>query len=595
MEEILKCYQELHDSLGSGNLCQEFAQRVVQIIQDALDRVPDQARIAIRGAGVHTKELLKALRVSGKNMIGIFDRDKIADEFCGYPLFFSSELCGSAPDCIIISNYFYREEIKAELEGLSIPVIDPYEELERNGIRLRGPFYMYTSDSPLVLGSYYWSYVDCPCERTLRDFLQAALDQKNFVMISRAYEENGGADGKYPVLIEVWDGMQKLLKLIRKKLQDRKQNDIMLLWTDAVAYSDLDSMPEAKRRVGTEGCFFKRAYTHTPYTFATLQAMFCGTLPIDDYPMMEYVIDRSNSPLLQYLEEKGYEFHCFAVPEMKVSPEYLTEEQQFASSTIVWWHGLQALLCQEKPCFYILQFLTESHPPVVDPMQEYVDRDDVHYKRTEKTAVHQKAALSYFDRCLSLYDWLLGEKTYIQLSDHGFYWNDVAFWDESQLHAYCFVKGRDIPITTVSELFPYKKFSYLVRWIIDPQNNRLESVTDDLVRFQDTDHYNPQGISLYINEGIPAQGLAYRGVVTDQYKYVINSIGDEFFFVYQDGKAIRTDLEDEKLRAALRERCSTYFLDIRKFERFKYSGELYKAIRELDPNCGQPLWLTGGE
>ena len=153
MEEILKCYQELHDSLGSGNLCQEFAQRVVQIIQDALDRVPDQARIAIRGAGVHTKELLKALRVSGKNMIGIFDRDKIADEFCGYPLFFSSELCGSAPDCIIISNYFYREEIKAELEGLSIPVIDPYKELERNGIRLRGPFYMYTSDSPLVLGS----------------------------------------------------------------------------------------------------------------------------------------------------------------------------------------------------------------------------------------------------------------------------------------------------------------------------------------------------------------------------------------------------------------------------------------------------------
>ena len=171
----------------------------------------------------------------------------------------------------------------------------------------------------------------------------------------------------------------------------------------------------------------------------------------------------------------------------------------------------------------------------------------------------------------------------------------MAFWDESQLHAYCFVKGRDIPITTVSELFPYKKFSYLVRWIIDPQNNRLESVTDDLVRFQDTDHYNPQGISLYINEGIPAQGLAYRGVVTDQYKYVINSIGDEFFFVYQDGKAIRTDLEDEKLRAALRERCSTYFLDIRKFERFKYSGELYKAIRELDPNCGQPLWLTGAE
>ena len=593
MEEILKYYQELHDSLGSENLCQELAQKIVRIIQEAFDRIPDNARIAIRGAGKHTEELLKELDLSGKNVTGVFDRDKIAHEFCGYPLLFPSELYGSSPDYIVISNYFYRKEIKDELAASPVPVIDLYGELERNGIRLRGPAYMYTSDSPLVLGYYYWRYMDSPGEGTLKDFLQAALDQKNFVMISKVYTENGGADGRYPVLIEVWDGVQKLLNLIRRKLQARKQNDIILFWTDAVAYSDLNNMPQAKRRAETEGCFFKKTYTHTPYTNTTLQAMLCETLPIDGYPMIDHMIDRVNSPLLQYLEDKGYVFHCFGASEMKVAPDYLTEEQSFASNTVIWWHGLQALLRQEKPCFYILQMLTESRPPVVDPMQKYVNPDDVLYKRTEKTTAHQKAALSYFDQCLCVYDWLLGDKTYIQLSDHGFHWIDVVeAWDESLLHAYCFVKGRDIPVATISELFPYQKFGYLVRWMIDPQKNSLESVTDDSVRFQDTDYYNPMGIATYIKKGTPEQGLAYCGIVTNQYKYAINSIGDEFFFVYQDGEAVPTVLEDEQLRTELRRQCGTYFLDIRNLERFRYSGELYKAIRESDPNRGRPLWLT---
>ena len=112
------------------------------------------------------------------------------------------------------------------------------------------------------------------------------------------------------------------------------------------------------------------------------------------------------------------------------------------------------------------------------------------------------------------------------------------------------------------------------------------------MRFQDTDYYNPMGIATYIKKGTPEQGLAYRGIVTNQYKYAINSIGDEFFFVYQDGEAVPTVLEDEQLRTELRRQCGTYFLDIRNLERFRYSGELYKAIRESDPNRGRPLWLT---
>lgn len=591
MEELEKCYQELHDALGTGNLCREFSEQVMHTLQNVFDRIPDSARVGIRGAGVHTKRLLEALRVSDKNIVGIYDQGAVEPYFCGYPLYPASDIDTEKLDCIIISNYFYRDEIKKELAGSPVPVVDLYDVLEKRGLALRGPFYMGGPDSPLPLNHFYWNYRAQKCEETLRELLQAALEQKCFVLISQVYEENGGADGAYPVLIRVWKGVQRLLKLIREKLQARKQRDIIVFWTDGMSYVDLDSMPETKRRAETESCFFSRTYSHTPYTTPTLQAMFCGTLPIDDYPMLDLVIDRANSPLLQYLEDKGYEFHCFGVPEMKIAPDYLTVEQLSVSNTVIWWHGLQRLLRQERPCFYIFQLLAEGHIPCTHPTQARGYRSLI-YRRTSSAELEREAALRYLDRCLTLYDWLLGDKVQIVLSDHGADWEDQEFWREARLHAYCFAKGENIPAMNVQKFFPYQNFNHLVRWIIDPAQNAFETVTADELQLQDTDYYDSISVLSMLGKGIPKRGLSYRGVQTKRYKYVINALGEEFFYIFRDGEEVLMPLEDEELRAELRKKCGTHFLDIRKYERFQYSRELYKAIQKADPNSGRPLWLT---
>ena len=590
MEEIERYYQELHDSLGTEELCQEFVKQVMQTMQDVFDQIPDGARVGIRGAGNHTKELLEALRLSGKNIVGIYDRGAIEARFCGYPLYPASDIQTMALDCIIISNYFYRDEIREELANSPVPVVDLYAVLEERGLTLRGPFYMCGPDTPLVLNHFYWNYRNRKCEETLRELLQAALEQKCFVLISQLSEENGGADGACPVLIRIWIGVQRLLELIQEKLQARKQRDIILFWTDAMSFSDLDSMPETKRRAETNACFFQRTYTHTPYTNATLRAMFQGKLPIDDYPNMEQIVDRGNSPLLQYLEDMGYDFRFFVQIGLEISSNYKTE-RSYASNTAIWWCGLQHLLKQQRPCFYIFQFSAECHIPISYPTQArgYIG---LIYKKKSSAELAREASLRYLDQCLTLYDWLLGDKVQVVLSDHGADWEDQEFWREARLHAYCFVKGEGIPAINVQQFFPYQNFMNLVRWIIDPAQTPLETITSDEVQFQDTDYYNSISVLSMLKGGIPRRGLAYRGVQTERYKYVINALGEDFFCLSQDGEEIPLPLKDEELRAELRKKCGMHFLDIRKYKRFQYSKELYKAIRETEPESNQPLWLT---
>ena len=591
MEEILEYYQELHDFLGTSELCQGLFNKFSKIMQKALENIPTNARIGIRGAGVHTKVLLNTLQLSDKNIIGIFDQAKLGDALCGYPLYPASELRAKAPEYIIISNFFYREEIKEELSDFTVPIIDFYDELEKEGIKLRFPFYMYTPESPLTLGYFYWNYEDRKCEETLREFLQAALEQKDFILISNVYKENGGADGQYPILIAVWDQVQILLQMIHDKLQARKQKDIVLLWTDAVSYQDLNYMPKTKRRITKEGCFFQRAYTTTSYTNATLRAMFRGTLPIDDYPDMEQPIDRTNSPLLQYLEENGYRFRCYADPETNVHSNYLRKGLQLPN-TIIWWNALQSLLKQEQPCFYLLQFVTESHSPGTYPLQERFYKDAVDNIRSPEVEKHQRDALAYLDQCIALYQRLLDNKTQILLSDHGCHWNDKYAWAETRIHAYCFVKGEDIPVVQVSKLFSYKNFSYLIRWIIDPEHNKLEDATSNEVLIQDTDYYSAERIADMIRFKIPKHGVAYRGIQTEEYKYIITSLGDEYFYIFKNGEEIQMPLEDEALRSELRGQCGTYFLDIRTIDRFRHSRALYEEIRRIDPESSLPLWAA---
>lgn len=115
------------------------------IIKLFLEKMLIGKRVAIRCAGIHTRELLKV--ISDKSVVKcIWDKNVFDEMFCGYPCVWDiGDLERYEIDTILISSYQYRYEIKRELSGLSdkYAIIDLYEALEEEGIVFESEFYWF--------------------------------------------------------------------------------------------------------------------------------------------------------------------------------------------------------------------------------------------------------------------------------------------------------------------------------------------------------------------------------------------------------------------------------------------------------------------
>lgn len=584
MEEILKLYQELRGLFGETDLAEEFHQQLHRSIQEMIDQIPDGTRIALRPAGNDTLRLLDSYDFGGKNIVGIVNRRSRREDFCGYPIIttdtFSAEMC----DYIIVSSFPYHQEIKQELEALHVPYIDLYDELEKRGIQLRNPYFCYETNIQLVVNYFHFRYLRSEAgpqrQTALRELLQIAVEYKDFTLISNIYRDCGGENGVFPLLKSVWRKSKQLLDCIQNKLKERKQNDLIMYWTDAIPYELLHYLPEMME-LSKQGTFFQRTYTFAPHTNQAMRAMFCNMFPIDNFPQSIEKIHRKNSPLIQFMENKGYKVRFVGhFPEIAMGEEYLLEECSLPlSCNMVWWDGIMDLLQSPEPCFYVFYFL-ESHGPYYTPdLEETVNKASFYLTRTGKD-VYLEAAYGYLDQRLLLFHSILGNRTQIFLSDHGIYFFDVNRWDEASVHPYCFVVGENIPKMTVTRFFHYNNFEKLIRWIVDPSHFSLDDVCADEALLQDFDYYNPFHIDRFLKANYAKGGIAYRGIVDYEHKYVINSLGEEFFYQMQeDGSEKLIPLEDPALRAELRGKAGTEFLDVDQYDQFRYTRKLYDYLK----------------
>lgn len=115
------------------------------IVKLFLEKILRKRSVAIRCAGVHTKELLKL--ISNLEVVKcIWDKNVSDKEIYGYPCIKTEKsLKEYQIDTILISSYRYRHEIKNELKDISkeYEIIDLYEELENAGIVFESEFYWF--------------------------------------------------------------------------------------------------------------------------------------------------------------------------------------------------------------------------------------------------------------------------------------------------------------------------------------------------------------------------------------------------------------------------------------------------------------------
>lgn len=581
MEHILRLYDELYRFLGAKRPGEALCRKIRQIIGETIEAVPSGARVGIRACGVHTEALLAEFDFSQKNVVGVFDRQAIDKTYCGYSCYSAQQIPELGCEYIIISSYVFRHEIREELRECNVQAIDLYGELEKRGISLRRPYYDYEPGFPMALNYFYLEYLRSKGgprrEQALIEALQAAVECKDFVMVHRIYEENGGEQGEYPILVEAWHKTKSLLHAIRQAVKARQQKDIAVFWTDAVSFGRMmEYMPEMKARA-EGGCFFQRAYTHTPYTNPTLRAMFRGLLPIDDFAETQVKIDGENSPLIQYLEGKGYGVKLITDSGRAIGSRYVIEAKRNILCHEKWWMGLLSFLASPKPCFYIFHFLIESHIPTLTPdLQAFAG--DI-YKKSDALECQTRTALAYLDQSLTLFNWLLGGKIQVFLSDHGDSLQGSHHWLDERIHAYCLAVGEGISPQRVSRFFQYRHFLQFAQWLVEPDKYSLDEACTDWAVFQDVDFYDPYRVALFIRRGVPKEAIAYRGVVDYGHKYAINGVGEEFFYRYgQDAAEEPAILENGALRAELREKCKDTFLDISQIAKFQYSRKLYESI-----------------
>lgn len=115
-----------------------------KIIRECVDSIPEGCRLAIRGGGIHTLQILMLLdEVQRKKIMYIIDRDKccVAGKY-GIKVITPDQLDEVDLDKIIISSYEHRTAWKNELKCFqNEEVIDIYDVFEKQGLICTKEFY----------------------------------------------------------------------------------------------------------------------------------------------------------------------------------------------------------------------------------------------------------------------------------------------------------------------------------------------------------------------------------------------------------------------------------------------------------------------
>lgn len=581
LNKILDYYDKTIDLLGEKSIYHNFQQELQREIYEIISSRADDTAMVIRGCGKHTRFLIETFDLRGINVVGILDKGKVTDRYGGYPVYTLEQQQDIQYGVVLISSFIFRKQIREEYEGTDIEIIDIYEELEKRNIYLNGPFYEYLSttleSTQTVVNYFYREYKRSEREgkntvEQLRAMVRLLLEVKDFVLIHSFYEENLEIFDSDTILKEVWRRTKELLKMMKCAITARKQKDIFWFWIDAVS-NDSINMPKLEA-LFDKGLFFEKAYTSTPFTDSTQQMLFRQIYPISQYSQRWTKIAENNSSVIQYLHSNGYLFRCIG-GDTAFAPSVLIETKSYLSCNMIFWEAMCQLLQEEKPQMLLLQFAVETHPPIVAPNLEKRSIDI--YAYPDKIQIHK--ARQYKDDCLELYRELLGNKIQIYMSDHGDHLaeND-PIWSEHKLHTFFFIYGSGIPKGRIRELFPYIRFEKIVQWLIEPNSHELLDACDTNIAFQDTDVYDSALVQRRINQGKIRRALAYRGAMNANYKYVINSIGEEFFYQIVDGEEIPLEELPEGDKEELKKVSGNHFLDVYKEERFIAVRKIYQML-----------------
>lgn len=461
-------------------------------------------------------------------------------------------LHANGAEVIYLVSFHNREALTEFLEIYEIPYIDIYDLFEVEGIICEDEYYhLFLNDSYMTGGfgkragwmekpqlEYYFlnkkfERAEAASYRLLyaEKMLFVALYMKNFLLADDCVKHLIREGSKLSVSI-AWQEIQELLTKIGNRIADRNTKDIIVFWMDAISYEKSEGMPYLSA-IKETAVSFTEAFTVTPHTGATLKNIFCQKMLIDDLAYKIEKIDRSNSEMLCYLEDKGYKVNIISGYWTELIENFEVENKPglFYPSSYVFWGVLENLLEEGSRCpkFILAHALIEGHSPFISAS---VKRNDVVEERILAGKTELDKQLEFYNRFLNPDD------IRIFMSDHGQYDFKTRF------HIHFNICSSNIKPKKIEQLFSIMDFFPALKEILEEGEVFEEGLKREYLPIEDMDWYSRTEIENMFRDKMPLDvfKFGYRGVVAKDAICARFSTGVEWSICRNGGGAFEPQL-----------------------------------------------------
>lgn len=525
---------------------------ILQNIRDILREACSGKKIAIRGCGIHTVELLKVMDFQ-PDIEAFYDRKISDDTFYDwndklYPLLSTEKLAETSAEILLISSYTHRKEIRKEVEQYckNILIFDLYEELNQRGINMQEAFYNNTQrtyDNILMAkAAYRKAEQKDEREKHLQNIIYYALKIRDFLNTFSYLEEyiEQGYENR-ELYAAFYRQLKEFLGKIKEKLQKRKERDIVIIWNDQLGYDELSYVPFIRQNAET-GISFQNAFTTVPFTFGAFWAMFEKQLSIDDkvYFLQHDKVGENNN-IIKMLKKKGYGFFYFGEEPTaeQFAESYKKGYPSYDSSCVRCFDMLETLLNAESKMCIILHELVETHNPYLSGELEHSQWYEWPYKNIplEQIIGQIKQSAQYWDRQLAFYmDFLHADTSRILMSDHGKRYLDEPVFNDLANHVIFIIQDSRAKAAEEDRMFSLINLAEVIDYLSDEtlSDEKYRNIFSDVIKQQEIGIFNQTAIRYYFEKGRPEASMPYRAARGKMDKYILLSNGKEYYYRLPD-------------------------------------------------------------
>lgn len=508
-------------------------------------------------------------------------------------------------DIVLLITYQDHNRIKAEFANLGIEVFDLYEYFIENGLNIFHEFYKVTEET----------YFDATGNATNNSFFEnyygiLFYDKRGYELakteklkvyylqniIFDYYYIGNFSDGKeyiqkyiklYPKLsknyLKFLEKVEILLEKIHRKINNKKQKDIVMYWVDAFSYGEDRKLPFLSS-LDEECMVCKNAFAVVDTTRCEASALFRKEMPLEAKYFREGTVI-SKSVIFDDLESCGWEFKYYGIGRMFSDKKVKTIEKHslVTVSTIHHWKMLCDMAKDIKPVFRLVH-LMGGHTAYLSPdinENVYIPIGEKPGTGVMKQVYEQrKLALQYEDRQLAFYDSLIDTRATIYFSDHGC--PSYALNNLAVLHHIMFkVKSELVEKGSYERIFTPIYFEKLVKHLLMPERYPISDMFQEYGLICTLPRYSKQDVKgAYISQKYfdIITHLGYRGIVRGGYVYFLCNCGIELCYEIRDEKAYLMGYNrSREIREDCRKILGENPLDIEGDEKFKYSRLLFKV------------------